>query len=118
MTGTQSRVLASLGTTGTMGTAFSPTAGMQVFAGVREDPFFFDLEQFFTILPDRATPINGKPIPVADANTPKATSWRAPGVAKDFLANYNLLSIVIELPKSQLKGAGNGKIGVWATTSK
>lgn len=117
-TGVMSDALVPLATTGTFNTPFSPASGMQVFAGVREDPFFFDLEQFFTILPDRATPINGVAVPLAEANTPKATTWRAPGVAKDFLAGFNVLSIVVELPKSALRGSGAGKIGVWCTTSK
>ena len=91
---------------------------MQVFAGPREDPFFFDLEQFFTILPDRATPISGQAVALADANTPKATSFRAPGAAKDFLVGFNVLSIVVEVPRALLKGSGSGKIGVWCTTSK
>lgn len=87
---------------GTLNNEFNPFPGTKVFAGVREDPFFFDLERFFEILPDRATPING--IPVADPNVPKKTSWRDPGVAVDFLSNgnYNVLSIVVELPKSDL----------------
>ena len=118
LTGTQSQALPALGTSGTLNATFSPMPGVSVFAGVREDPFFFDLEQFFTILPDRATPINGKAVAPADANTPKAGTWRAKGVAKDFLAGYNVLSVVVELPKSQLQGTGSGKIAVWATTSK
>ena len=56
-TGTMSDALIPLTVTGTFNSTFSPNSGMQVFAGVREDPFFFDLEQFFTIFPDRATPI-------------------------------------------------------------
>lgn len=95
-------------TTGTINTTFSPTDGMQVFCGAREDPFFFDLDQFFTILPDRATPITGKPI--SNPNAPQATSWRpapGPGVtnpAKDFLSvhQFNVLSIVVEVPRSML----------------
>ena len=118
VTGTESRALPVLGATGTINATFSPASGMSVFAGVREDPFFFDLEQFFTILPDRATPISGKAVAPADANTPKAGTWRAKGVAKDFLAGYNVLSIVVELPKSMVKGSGAGKIAVWCTTSK
>lgn len=100
-------------TTGPLGAPFSPAPGMQAFCGVREDPFFFDLERFFQILPDRATPITGQA--VANPNTPQAASWRSPAEAVDFLINFNVLAIVVELPKAQL---GNGVIGVWCTTSR
>ncbi len=118
MTGAKSTLLSPFTTTGTINATFSPAAGMKVFAGAREDSFFFDLDQFFTILPDRAYPLTGVSVP--DPNTPKAGSWRAPGVAKDFLSSngYNVLSVVVELPKSQLIGSGDGKIHVWCTTSK
>ena len=116
MSGTQSTFRDPYSTGGSVGTSFSPTSGMTVFAGPREDPFFFDLEQFFTIFPDRATPITGTVI--ANPNAPQATTWRAAGVAKDFLKDLNVLSIVVELPKSRLRGTVNGKIGVWCTTSK
>lgn len=101
--GTTNQVEASSGFSGKINQTFSPTTGMQVFCGAREDPFFFDLEQFFTIFPDRATPITGNP--VANPNTPQALTFRAPGVAKDFLSagHYNVLSIVIELPKGLLQ---------------
>jgi len=118
MTGTQSMSLIGTDFPGTVNVPFEPAPGIQVFAGPREDPFFFDLEQFFTILPDRATPVSGAAVAVADADTPKATSWRAAGQAKDFLAGLNVLSIVVELPRSTLVGTGSGKIGVWCTTSK
>ena len=101
-TGATNATMAPYSTTGAFGTTFTPTAGMTVFTGVREDPFFFDLEQFFTIFPDRATPING--IPVANPNQPQSTTWRAPGTAVDFLSNgnYSVLSIVVELPKTMI----------------
>ncbi len=100
--GTANVKLRGYDTVGTFGSTFSPTAGMQVFTGVREDPFFFDLEQFFTIFPDRKTPLNG--IPVANPNQPQSTTWRPQGTAVDFLSNgnYSVLSIVIELPKTML----------------
>jgi hypothetical protein len=87
------------------------------FAGPREDSFFFDLEQFFTILPDRAYPITK--VAIADPNTPKAASWREAGKAVDFLSNggFNVLSIVVEVPKKLLRGAKGSVIGVWATTN-
>ncbi len=100
--GTKNGKLRPYDVTGTFGSTFSPTGGMQVYTGVREDPFFFDLEQFFNILPDRATPVNG--IEVPNPNSPHQTTWRAPGTAVDFLSNgnYSVLAIVVELPKTML----------------
>lgn len=122
--GTMNRQEPLLAVTGMTNQTFSPMNGMRVFAGGREDPFFFDLEQFFNIFPDRATPITG--VAVNDPNVPKATSWRPAGQAVDFLSNgpYNVLSIVVELPKNLLLNRGGGPIsstgvvGVWCTTSK
>ncbi len=119
-TGTTNTLLSTNKHTGTINTIFNAGAGMKVFAGAREDPFFFDLEQFFHILPDRATPLTG--VPIANPNEPQATSWRAPGEAVDFLSNggFNVLSIVVEVPKSKLRGHGTGAssvIGLWTTTS-
>jgi len=91
--------------------------GTKIFTGAREDPFFFDLEQFFNILPDRATPLTGQA--VANPNEPQQTSWRPQGQAVDFLSNggFNVLSIVVEVPKKWLRGSGNGVIGMWTTTA-
>jgi hypothetical protein len=102
--GTTANLETAYGTTGKFNTAFSPTTGMTVFVGVREDPFFFDLEQFFNIFPDRATPITGKP--VAQPDKPLQTSFRPVGTAKDFLSagGYNVISIVVELPRTMLVG--------------
>lgn len=105
-------------TTGTFNTPFSPAPGVTVFAGMRSDPFFLDLSQLFAILPDRGDPLQNPPkTPAGQANVPQATSWRPAGQAQDFLASYNVLSIVVELPKGQL-GGPSGKIGVWETTSR
>lgn len=103
MTGLDSVQQTPYATTGTINTTFTPTGGMKVFAGAREDPFFFDLEQFFNILPDRATPLTG--VPVANPNNPRSTTWRPAGEAVDFLSNggYNVLSIVVELPRTSLQ---------------
>lgn len=100
---------------GTFNTPFTTSNGIKVFAGVREDPFFFDLDQFFAILPDRATPITH--VYSNSPDTPQATTWRNPGV--DFLStnHFNVLAIVAEMPKSMLMGTNGGKIGVWCTTS-
>lgn len=115
-TGTKSTWLTPDSNVGTFDSTFTLTNGAKVFCGTREDPFFFDLEQFFTILPDRAYPITH--VAPADPNAPQSTTFRTPGI--DFLSNgsYNVLSIVVELPKTMLKGTNGDKIGVWCTTSK
>ncbi|RYG25141.1 DUF4331 domain-containing protein [bacterium] len=123
MRGVLNEQLAMLPMSGKINTNFSPGSNMRVFAGGREDAFFFDLERFFEIFPDRATPLTGVPVP--DPNTPKKTSWRPAGEAKDFLSNgqYNTLSIVVEVPRNLLltrRGgpvSKTGIVGVWCTTS-
>ena len=99
--------------TGTVGQSANAN-NLQVFAGLRADPFFIDLEQFFKILPDRR-PSTG---PLSVPQTQEATSFRNPGV--DFLRPFNALAIVIELPKTQLVSstATDASFGLWGTTSR
>ena len=68
--------------------------GVKIFAGPRDDPFFFDLVRFKEII----------------AGT--QTSFRTPGV--DTFAGTNIMAIVIEVPKTLLNSEGN--INVWAET--
>jgi hypothetical protein len=70
--------------------------GISVFAGPRDDPFFFDLDQFKKILAGTATGFNN------------------PGT--DHFAGLNVMSVVVEVPKSLL--GGTGKINVWLETKK
>ena len=69
---------------------------ISLFAGPRDDPFFFDLNQFDAIL---------------DGN---ATSFNNPG--DDSLKGTNVLAVVAELPKSML-GSGES-INVWVETKR
>lgn len=68
--------------------------GTRIFAGPRDDPFFFDLVRFREII----------------ATT--QTSFRNPGV--DTFAGTNVMSIVVEVPKTLL-GSG-ATINVWGET--
>jgi hypothetical protein len=99
---------------GTVGSTLGSAPGVQVFTGLKGDPFFIDLEQFFKILPDRR-PSTG---PLSTPLTPTASSFRNPGV--DLLAPFNALAIVIELPISMLTSstATDAQLGVWATISR
>lgn len=58
---------------------------MQVFAGVRDDPFYFDLEQFFRILPDRRN-TDG---PLSRIGTTRETQGTFTGRASTFRARCN-----------------------------
>ena len=110
------------------GTPANLANGGKVFVGPRADPFFFDLFQFFKIIPDRD--YHNQPNPPA----PTATSFRgftaafntANGTncdtspAQDALSgnSFNVLSIVYEVPKSLIAPSGGSQmIHVWATTS-
>ncbi len=102
---------------GTINQTFSPLTGVSVFAGVRSEPFFLDLNQFYTIFPDRMTPLTGRQVDftsIIAADTPQAGGWRPPGLAMDYLANLNVMSIVVEMPKTML---GTGVVHLWETTS-
>jgi len=70
--------------------------GIKIFAGPRDDPFFFDLVRFQQVI----------------AGT--ATSFNNPG--NDTFAGTNVLGVVVEVPKSWL--GGGGTINVWAETKK
>ena len=115
MTGTKA-TLVSTGNvlTVTVGNVSGAVSAMQGFAGVRADPFFIDLEQFFNIVPDRR-PSTG---PLSGPSAQTATQFRTPGV--DFLRPFNTLAIAIELPKSQLLTSTDAaaKCGVWGTISR
>ena len=70
------------------------TGPIKVFAGPRDDPFFFDLVRFKEIL------------------SGEQTSFRNPGV--DTFAGTNVMSIVVEVPKALLGNASS--INVWGET--
>ncbi|MGH7560985.1 MAG: DUF4331 family protein [Gemmatimonadales bacterium] len=101
--------------TGGLRSSLGSASGLQVFAGPRDDPFFIDLEQFFRIVPDRK-PVTG-PLSQLPA-TPSASSFRPAGQAQNYVAGFNVLSIIIELPIADLTAGGNQRFGVWGTISR
>ena len=81
--------------------------GIRVFAGQRDDPFFFDLVGFNNFVAGPFVPANGlRPA----GETPS-----------DTLAGTNVSAIVIELPIVALTGAATSDTGViraWASTTR
>lgn len=101
--------------TGALSTTLGSATGLQAFAGPRDDPFFIDLEQFFRIVPDRKPstgPLSQLP------NTPTASAFRPAGQAQNYVAGFNTLSIVIELPIADLTAGGGSRLGIWGTISR
>lgn len=102
MAGTKSKlegaVKAEVAVTPYGSTAITGTGanGIKIFAGPRDDPFFFDLDRYKEI-------INGT-----------ATGFNNPG--NDTFAGTNVLSVVVEVPKSLIGATGN--INVWLETKK
>lgn len=102
-------------TSGATNTTLGSASSIQAFAGIRDDPFFLDLEQFFRIVPDRK-PVSGPLSQLPDQ--PSAAAFRTAGQAVDYLRGVNTLAIVIEMPTAMLTDGGTKKIGVWGTISR
>ncbi len=76
---------------------------ISVFAGLREDPFFFDVEQFFRVRAGLA------------GLGPKV-GFRKPGL--DFTDGYNVNTIAVRMPMAWLKSSSNAtSFDVWETVS-
>lgn len=79
---------------------------VQVFAGLREDPFFFDVEQYFRV---RAGARGEGP----------GVGFRPPETAIDFAKDYNVNAIAVQVPRAFLRGAATtvNTFDVWETIS-
>jgi Domain of unknown function (DUF4331) len=76
-----------------------------VFAGLREDPFFFDVEQFFRV---RAGALGTGP----------GVGFRPPNQAIDFAKGYNVNTITVRIPQEFLAGKTGAKVyDIWETIS-
>ena len=73
---------------------------VKAYAGLRDDPFFFDLDGFVNILSSES----GK------------SFLGCTGTRTDFFAKKNVSAIALELPASMLRGSSS-QIGVWAATT-
>lgn len=75
----------------------SAVNGVKAFAGLRDDPFFMDFAQYTAIVGGTAP---------GGFNNPGA----------DTFAGTNVLSVVVEVPKSMI--GGTGTINTWVTTKR
>ena len=78
---------------------------LSVFAGLREDPFVFDVEQFFRV---RAGALGIGP----------AVGFRPPAQAVDSFKGFNVNAIAIRIPQQFLQGSsGATTYDIWETIS-
>ncbi|MDJ0733395.1 MAG: DUF4331 domain-containing protein [Nostocaceae cyanobacterium] len=107
------RIGSDTGTTTPLSAGNNPTINdlslrgsrVTVFAGLREDPFFFDVEQFFRV---RAGALGIGP----------QVGFRSPDQALDFAKGYNVNTIAVRVPRSLLQGHTNATtFDVWETIS-
>jgi hypothetical protein len=81
---------------------------IKLFAGLRDDPFFFDLAGFQAFVANPRAPVNGL----------RAAGGGAP---VDSFAGSNILAIVLELPVTAVTGASNantGTIRTWVSSTR
>lgn len=100
---------------GAINTTLGSATGLQAFAGARDDAFFIDLEQFFRIIPDRK-PSTGALSQLP--NTATASGFRPAGQAVNYVAGFNVLTIVVEVPIADLTAGGTAKLGLWGSISR
>jgi hypothetical protein len=89
-------------------TVFTSTTGLKAFAGLRNDPFFFDAEGY-----------NG--MVAAFDGPPPPGGYVVSSFGRDSFANRNVSVIEFEMDINALAPAVNGvrpKIQVWATTAR
>ncbi|MBW4574883.1 MAG: DUF4331 domain-containing protein [Aphanothece sp. CMT-3BRIN-NPC111] len=88
-------------------------SNLSVFAGLREDPFFFDVTRYFQV---RASLLKKKGF--LNIPLPDILSFRPPDKAIDFTKDYNVNTIVVRVPRALLQNSTNATtFDVWETIS-
>lgn len=101
------------GTTAVINTVSAFDTIIEVFAGMREDPFFFDVTQFALF----------KAAVLASPTTGFSVLFNAVATARDFAVNYNVNTIAVKVPIAFLSRTDaeeddlQSVFDVWARTS-
>jgi len=98
--------------TETLNTVSVGGQSLTVFAGLREDPFFFDVDQYFKVRASAAARLGGSSAPQVTFRP----ACPAAGCAIDSFMGYNVLSIVARVPMALLQGSTTATaFDVWET---
>lgn len=102
--------------TGCTNAMLSNSNGMQVFAGLRDDPFVFDVGQFFRIT-TAATQDVFRDLPNTPLGHLRGRSLHADGTSGvDGFGGFNVTAIAVEFPAASVQGK-TSRLQLWATTS-
>lgn len=123
-TGLNSEIVAGTNRVSTDISAEATVGGVSLFAGLRDDPFFMDFFQFVAIVDGVGAALGDSENTGvysadrdSDADTdgvqPYPASFNSPGA--DTFAGSNVLSVVVEVPKSAI-GDTNGSFNSWVET--
>ena len=90
-----------------------------IFAGLRKDPFFFDVTAFFQFRLAAAGSSPAAPAGFTGLSGPGPFVYtpNSQGAANDFTANYNANSIAFRIPITFLQNAGETVFDHWASVS-
>jgi hypothetical protein len=86
----------------------------RIFVGQRKDPFVVNLGKTFDLV--NYVPVEGDSAP-GNGDGEGFPGGITQDSANDDLADKNVTSIAVEIPKSCVTGDGNGTIGAWTTAS-
>lgn len=101
--------------TGCTNTMLTSNSGLNVFAGLRDDPFVFDIGQFFRIT--TGTQDVFRDLPSTPLGHLRGRSLHSDGTSGvDGFGGFNVTAIAVEFPKSWVQGK-TSKLQVWATVS-
>jgi hypothetical protein len=104
----------------------STSGKLKVFAGLRADPFFFNLQGFRDTVSTVKAAAGGLTFdafgcPTVDATTSGALvgllGSSTSGATEDFFKDLNVLSIVVSIDKAELTTSAKPLLAVWASTN-
>lgn len=101
--------------TGCTNTTLTSSGGMQVFAGLRDDPFVFDIGQFFRITTGLQDVF--RDLPSTPLGHLRGRSLHTDGTSGvDGFGGFNVTAIAVEFPARWVQKS-MPRLGLWATVS-
>ncbi|MBK5290803.1 MAG: DUF4331 family protein [Acidobacteriia bacterium] len=104
---------------GPINTVFGEENGVQVFAGLRDDPFVADVSQLLRII-GTGTQDTFREVEIAPLGvTLRGRRLNAQGRSGfDTFGGFNILTLAVSFPKDLVRGSSSSRLGIWGTCSR